>query len=151
MAAKVTFDPTNKQIVCTVAPVSGVVSLNFKSDVYAGAKGDWFLTSSLTGLSFAVEPLGGQALPGGSKLDSTYFLKDPWKILPYDADHELQIIGNVFTETGTPVTVSRPGRTITVRLLTTFSADAVVTPSQLTDSVMTDGRALTVGKFIALK
>ena len=149
MAAKVTFDPVNRQIVVTVAPTAGVVTIDFAADVYSAGKGDWLTDSTLSRIVFPIRPVGGDALPGGLKYDSTFFLKAPWKVLPYDADHELIMIGNVFTEDGSQFATARPGRTTTVRIVSTFSAGASAT--DIADTVHSDVRALTVGKYIALK
>lgn len=149
MASKVTFDPVNRYIEVTEAPAGGIITLDFSADVYSAGKGDWLSDATLSKLMFPIRPIGGDSLPGGLKYDSTYFLRTPWKILPYDADHELVIVGNVFTEDGSQFAVARAGRTISVRLISTFSAGASAT--NIAETVHSDPRALTVGKFIALK
>lgn len=149
MAQKVTFDATNRRIVVTTVPVSGTTILDFSADIYSAGKGDWLSDSTLSKLIFPIRAIGGDSLPGGLKYDSTYFLKTPWKVLPHDSDHELVIKGNVFTDDGSQFALSRSGRTIAVRLVSTFSAGASV--PDIAEAVHADGRSLTVGKFIALK
>ena len=135
MGAKVTFDLSVFEIIVTLAPVDGVVSLNFKVDVYSDGKEDWLTDPELAKVLFPISAVGGNPIPGGMYLDSTFFIAAPWKIRPYDADHELIVSGNVYRDDGASVFLTRPGRTIITTLSTTFSASAsasgVYTPAEI--------------------
>lgn len=152
MGAKVTFNPVDYEIVVTAAPVDGIVSLDFKIDIYSDGKEDWLADVSLTRFQFPIRAVGGDPLPGSKVLDPVFFIAAPWKILPFDADHELVISGNVYREDGAAIARSRVGRTVQVTLATTFSAGSSSTsvPGSA-DEVWAHAKALTVGKFIALK
>lgn|SRR3990167_690263 len=149
MGVYVTFNPIDYLIEVTKVPVAGASSLDFKIDIYSDGKEDWRTTDALAKHTFPIRAVGGDPLPGSLTLDPTYFILPPWRILPYDVDHELTISGNVFREDGLPISAPRAGRSITLRVASTFSAGA--SPSDIADAVHGDGRALTVGKFIALK
>lgn len=148
MAAKVTFDPVTHEI--NVVDVGGgIIALDFKVDVYSAGKEDWLADSALAKHTFPLRAAGGDSLPGGLVLDAVFFIASPWKMRPVDRDHQLTIVGNVFREDGENIFLSRTGRTILVSLTNTFSAGSSV--ADIGDAVHGDGRALTVGKFLALK
>jgi hypothetical protein len=164
MAPKVTFDAENHEIVVTLAPTNGVVTLDFQVDIYSDGKEDWIADNDLAKHAFPITAEGGRATPGGKTIDPVFFLEFPWKIRPYDASHELVINGNFYTSDGSQAVLDRPGRTITARVNSTFSAGTSGSstaptvdeiwddPRALTpDDVWNDSRALTFGKFIGLK
>lgn len=152
MGVKVTFDPVEHQIVVTQAPTSGIVSLDFAVDVYSDGKEDWLSDTALARHEFPIRAVGGDPLPGSKILDATYFIKAPWKVLPYDANHELIISGNVYREDGASISTARSGRTVTVTLSTTFSAGATSSGGGAdADAIWAHNKALTVGKFLGLK
>ena len=153
MGLKVTFNPIDHLIEVTTAPVSGIVTLDFQVDVYSDGKEDWLTDLNLAKHQFPVRVVGGDPLPGGLALDATFFLAPPWKIYPYDADHELVINGNVFSEDGSGIATGRAGHTISVRLISTFSAGASGGSGSGTtaDEIWAHTQALNIGRFIALK
>ena len=126
MGAKVTFDLTAFEILVTQAPVDGIVTLNFKIDVYSDGKEDWLTDPVLPRSLFPIRGVGGDPVPGGAMLDPTFFIAAPWKIRPYDADHELIVVGNVYRDDGVSIFLPRDSRTIVTTLVTTFSAGASV-------------------------
>lgn len=88
----VTFDGINKLIICN----SGTTELNVKTDLYSDWK-EWMLTSSNSKYLQAFSTTGGDELSLTLNLGDYYFLENGWKIRPYEANHELTIIGNLFT------------------------------------------------------
>lgn len=100
MGQKVTFDPVTKIIQIDTAPVSGVVDLDVKIDLYSDGKEDWRANPELFKLRFPLRSVGGDGTPTGV-LGSTFFLAPPWKIRPYEADHIFKVSGNFFAEDGT--------------------------------------------------
>lgn len=99
MGAKVTFDPVDRHIHVTVAPVDGVITLNIKTDLYSDGKEDWLVTPELQKMKFPIRPIGGDLIPGGV-IGDTYVIEGGWTIAPYEADHELILDGNVFAQAG---------------------------------------------------
>lgn len=152
MGAKVTFDPTTYEIQVTLAPSSGIVTLDFRRDVYSDGKEDWRSTDALAKHAFPIRAVGGDPLPGALTLDPTFFVAAPWKLLPFDADHELIIVGNVYREDGASIVKTRAGRTVIATLATTFSAGASGGGGGASaEDVWAHIKALTVARFLALK
>ena len=141
MAAKVTFDPATKIITVTQAPVSGVVDIDVKVDLYSDGKEDWKTDASLTKFRFPIRAVGGDPLPGGKSLGSTFFLLYGWKIRPYEASHTMNVTGNLYSEDGTSPYIATVG-TYAVALVSSIST-LVETASS------TGGGGMTLGQFIA--
>lgn len=93
---KVTFDGTLKRIIVE----AGITSLSILEDVYSEWK-RWVVLSDNSKYPSAMRSVGGDPLPGGQFLGSTFFLQNGWKIRPYEGDHTLTINGNLFSEDGT--------------------------------------------------
>ena len=134
MAAKVTFDPVTKIISVTQTPVlegaEYVVDLDVKVDLYSDGKEDWIADSSLRKLKFPISAIGGDALPGGKFLGSTFFLDSEWKIRPYEATHRLRVNGNLYSPDGTSPFV------VTLGAYNVFLEQSL---SQLTEGLETGG------------
>ncbi|MEX2010502.1 MAG: hypothetical protein WD874_01715, partial [Parcubacteria group bacterium] len=151
MANKVSFDATNKIIQITQAPVDGIVDLDVKIDIYSDGKEDWLSNSTLNKYKFPVAAIGGNALPGSKTLGSTFFLLYGWKIRPYEADHTLNINGNLYSEDGSTPFSPTVG-TFNVAIVSSVSslvdanaqtATAIAVWNALVASHLTDG---TTGK-----
>ena len=98
MGVKLYADTATKELVVTLAPdVNDKVEINAQIDVWSDLEEDWESTLALRRHTFPVVAIGGQTISAG-KLGTTYVLLDPWQIRPYEADHELIITGNLFTE-----------------------------------------------------
>jgi len=98
MGAKLYADTTAKKLVVTLAPDGNdKVQINVQVDIWSDLIEDWEATLALRRFYFPLVAIGGQTISAG-KLGTTYVLLDPWQIAPYEADHELIIDGNLFTE-----------------------------------------------------
>lgn len=98
MGAKLYADTTAKKLVVTLVPDGNdEVRVNVQIDVWSDLIEDWESTLALRRFTFPLVAIGGQTISAG-KLGTTYVLLDPWQIAPYEADHELIIDGNLFTE-----------------------------------------------------
>lgn len=120
--ADVTFDGTNKLILIN----NGITSLNIK-EVYSWWK-DWVLQGDNLKYLPAMASLGGDPLPGGLFLGSTFFLENGWKIRPYEGNHSLNIIGNLY---------SRDGSFPFVQTLGSYNVLITSTVSQLVQGIST--------------
>ena len=93
----VTFDGANKLII--VNP--GVTTLDFPTDVYSNWK-EWLIQTDNVNTKFAeaIRTTGGDPLPGGLLLGSSYFLQNGWRMRTWEGNHRLNVIGNVYTQEG---------------------------------------------------
>jgi len=112
MGEKVTFDPVNLIIQIDTAPTlvgaDWVVDIDVEADLYSDGKEDWLIDTDLNKLKFAMGSTGGDAKPGG-QVGKTFFLEGGWQIRPYEADHWLRVVGNMFTRDGSNPFVSTIG------------------------------------------
>jgi hypothetical protein len=98
MGAKLYADTATKTLIITAAPdVNGFVTINVQVDVWSDLIEDWDADVNLRKHTFPLIAIGGQTISAG-KLGTTYVLADPWHMHPYEADHVLNIDGNLFTE-----------------------------------------------------
>jgi len=105
VGAKLYADTTNKILVVTLAPDGNdKVNVNVQRDIWSDLLDDWESTLALRRHRFPVVAIGGQTVSTG-KLGTSYVLRDPWRIAPYEADHEFTIDGNLSTELETAILV----------------------------------------------
>jgi len=113
---KVTFDGLNKLILIN----EGETDINFRVDVYSAWK-EWVKHPLQDNAKYAeaCSAVGGDPLPGGRVLGTTYFLENGWKMRTWEGSHELTVVGNVFTRDGTNLFVETIGiHRITINLQT---------------------------------
>lgn len=100
MAAKATFDLDNLLIVLDqVAPdVNDKVEISVQVDLYSDAKETWLDEPLYPGFEFPFTTIGGQDLGGAREAGDYYFLRTDlgWRIRPYEADHEVTLVGNIY-------------------------------------------------------
>lgn len=97
----------------------------------------------------AFKVIGGDPLPGGRFLGTTFILIHDWKIRPSEKNHHLVIDGNLFTEDSSLVFVPTLGNyNVIVEMRVSNLIDTISTSGS---SGMDDKNILTVGKFLALK
>ena len=144
MAPKVEFDTDAKLIRPLDAPDGfGVVSLDWRVDIYSGGITDWAEDSAdgrtRRGHTFPIIPVGGVITPAGQS-PILYVLLDPWQI---DADvtthgpHELYLIGSAYTDSGAPVVIPQSGLNVehergVVTIETAAAADITTLAAELT-------------------
>jgi hypothetical protein len=117
MGAKAEYNPVPngdgyRVITITQAPVGGKVEIDIQTDLYSDAKEDWLTGELLSKFTFPWTSIGGQDTGGGRKAGRLYFLRNDlgWRIRPYEADHELEFVGNLFpTDPDTGVYVPTSG------------------------------------------
>lgn len=121
MAAKVTFDVINRRIEITEPPVNGVSTIDLRVDIYSDGKADWELNANderAHRFPFITSETAGQETSGGRTEPVFFRLRngvEGWRILPYDADHVLTIIGTLVpNDESVPLAEPRPGRTVVI-------------------------------------
>lgn len=99
MATKVIFDGIQKLVIVDY----GVTLLDFTSDVYSDWK-LWVQASDNSKWERAIEVVGGDPIPGtGQSLGASYFFVNGWHMRSWEGDHALNVVGNVYTNDGSPV------------------------------------------------
>jgi hypothetical protein len=126
-----TFDGPNKLIILS----AGTTVLDVK-DLYSRWK-DWVAVSDNSKYLPAVVVLGGDPLPGGRYLGTTYFIENGWKIRPYEGNHTLVVSGNMY---------SRDGSDPFVNTIGSYNVRIMITVSNLVDTVATGGGVGTVAE-----
>lgn len=119
-----TFDGPNKLIILS----SGTTVCDIK-DMYSRWK-EWVATSNNSKYLPAMSVLGGDPLPGGRYLGTTYFLENGWKVRPYEGNHTLSISGNIYSRDGTDPFVNTIG---------SYNVRIMLVVSNLVDTVSTGG------------
>jgi hypothetical protein len=112
----VSLDPVARTIELLTAPVGGFVEIGVARDIYSEAKEDWLTTAALRKLRFPLrDPI--TAIVRGVQVGPFVFVDNNsgWRLLPYDADHELTLNGDLFPlDEGLPLFIPRAGRTILI-------------------------------------
>jgi len=148
MAAKLTYDTTNKLFILN----SGVTALDAKVDLYSDAKEDWKDDAALNKFKFPIIGIGGQSIGGGQTISPYYQLLYGWKIRPQEANHILTVTGNVITSDGSDPFVNTTGSyNVRVKFVVTsnsLTGGGSALTQEEHDKLMKD---LTQGQFLALK
>jgi len=101
MGAKLYANSATKTLIVTEIPDgNGFIDLDVQVDIWSDLIEDWQSDLTLRGHTFPIILIGAEVVSAG-KLGSTYVLNDPWYMRPYEADHTLNINGNLFTELAT--------------------------------------------------
>lgn len=119
MGINVVADPNTRIITVVKVPVDNQITLDVATDIYSELKDDWLTDSLLQPLKFPLRPVGGDSISATEKVGQYVFLANDqgWRLQPYDSDHELRLIGNIFPEDpAVLVWLSRASRTITIQL-----------------------------------
>lgn len=148
MAIKVVADPDARTITVLAVPVNGEGALDVVDDIYTPLKDDWQGTPTLQRLRFPFRTFGD---PTGAAQIGPYVFFDNisgWRFVPYDADYELTLVGNLIAESavqqlaGYAVWNARAGRTIVLReqqsaqaLTKEVTLQGVGTPDAVADAV----------------
>jgi hypothetical protein len=92
---KVTFDGINKLIICN----PGETEILVKEDIYSAWK-EWVLLRDNAKFLEAIRVVGGDPITNIISLGATFFLRNGWKIRPAEADYNLNVVGNLYTDDG---------------------------------------------------
>ena len=123
MGLRANFNVLTRNIELLDAPVGGISSIDFRVDLFSDAKEDWLANLNDERnhrFPFVTAQSAGAPIPGGKEEPIFYRLRnglEAWRILPFDADHDLTITGMVFPlEPLNRMIAPRAGRTILVIL-----------------------------------
>jgi hypothetical protein len=124
--SKVTFDYTNRLIICN----SGVTEIDVRKDLYSYAKTQWQSDPVLNKFLFLFRVVGGDTTVGSNSVSPYFFLQHGWKLRPQEASHTLQIAGTLLVDGGGDPYVSTLG-TFNVRIVATVPIVAEFIVAQL--------------------
>ena len=167
MAPRLTFDTANNRVEITEPPVLEATEIDAQSDVYSRGVDDWAEQAAAglvrRGRVFPFVAIGGQSSPDGQK-GFSFIMAEDWFFLPYDDDHTLTLVGDVFKLSGASIWAprsERPGRDIQTRervsvlVVTSAAANTPPTANEIAATVwatIVDGASLTAleaMKFLA--
>lgn len=95
---KVSFDGPNKLILINEPETV----IQVREDIYSAWK-RWVLLYDNAKYLPAIRTIGGDPTVSGQRAGDLYFLINGWQIRTWEADHQLQLIGAIFNDTGQPV------------------------------------------------
>jgi len=152
-----TFDGENKLIILS----PGVTSFTAQ-DVYSRWK-DWVSQGDNAKWSPAFRVVGGEPTGPTTNVPAYYFLINGWRIRPQEANHQLSVAFNLYTEEGTNPFVPTVGDfNVSIQNLTSDIPGLSGIANVIWDAKMVDhkvqgsfgkrfGKLLTVAKFLGLK
>lgn len=120
---------------------------------------------SLRGFPTPITAAGNVAKGGGKFTPRYAVLNDGWRIVPEDVSHTLSVTGEQLTDDGGsgPACLDLTGLSLTSRIAVEYeppAAEVIQVPvgvmteqdkQDMRESIMTDPRILTVGRYVALK
>ena len=86
------FDPASKRIILDSASVSA-------TELYSRSA-DWLALSDNAKYGAVFRQVGGDDLGGGLSIPPYFFLQGAWRVRPMEADHDLDVTGNLFVDGG---------------------------------------------------
>jgi len=134
--AKVEFYGEDKLIIVN----DGYTSIDVKRDLYSGWK-MWVMLDTNSKWLQAFSSTGGDDLGNSKFLGGYFFLENGWKIRPYEGDHVLDVIGNLF---------SRDSSSPFTQTLGSFNVSIRSEFSSLTQALTTSGSSFTLADIQAV-
>ena len=131
------FDPANKRIILDSSSVTA-------EEVYSRWV-DWAAASDNSKYGEVISHVGGTDLGSGLFIPNYLFLNNSWKVRPMEANHLLNIVGNLFVNGGgSPVVQTLGNYNVSVQYTVPVQAQAMVTsgtgssltPQQIADEIM---------------
>lgn len=131
MAEKVTFDGPNKLIIIN----NGYDNIDAQVDIYSDWK-EWVIQQDNSKYLPALRTVGGDPIGGGQSISGYYFLINGWRVRPYEGNHFLTVLGNLYVDEGGAPFVPTLG---TYQVVVSLQ----VSPQSLTNTVTTTAASLT--------
>lgn len=88
----IVFDPAARRIILDSASVTA-------TELYSRSA-DWLAQSDNAKYGAVFRQVGGDDLGGGLSIPPYFFLQGAWRVRPMEADHDLEVTGNLFVEGG---------------------------------------------------
>lgn len=88
----IVFDPAAKRIILDTASVTA-------TELYSRSC-DWLATGDNAKYGEVIRQTGFDPLPGGRYSPANFFLQGAWRVRPMEANHTLDIEGNLYVEDG---------------------------------------------------
>lgn len=88
----ITFDPLNRRIILDSVSTTA-------TEIFSRWE-DWAVLSDNVKYGMVIRQVGGDDLGGGLSIPPYFFLQGAWRIRPMEADHDLDMVGNMFVEGG---------------------------------------------------
>jgi len=79
---------------------AGITNFNVTTDLYSDAKEHWIAGGAVMGFDFPIRAVAGDVRADASIVEPFYFMRDGWKIRPQEANHTLQVTGNIELDQG---------------------------------------------------
>lgn len=118
MAEKVYFDGPNKLIIVNF----GEIELDAQEHIYSDWK-EWVQQGDNAKFLPALRTVGGDSISVDQTISPYYFLINGWRIRPFEDEHRLVIIGNLFVDGGgSPFVPSIGDYNIVIELQTSVNA-----------------------------
>jgi hypothetical protein len=110
--AKITIDGPNKIMDVNTEETE----IDVRVDIYSEWK-NWMLLSDNAKFFQAMRNVGGEDLPGGENLGSTFFMMNGWKIR---IDHSVNFTGNLWSEDGSAPIIAQEGSVLATSIISTL-------------------------------
>lgn len=130
---KVTFDPISKLIYIN----PGESNIDVKTDLYSAAK-QWLLQENNLRWKPPMRTTGGDIIPGGGVLGSTYFMTNGWRIY---INSNVEFDGNLYSDDYSSPFLQQEGTSI-VRSKFTSLVDTANVPSAIQNAAAVWNAAL---------
>lgn len=88
----IVFDPAARRIILDSASVTA-------TELYSRSA-DWLAQADNAKYGAVFRQVGGDDLGGGLSIPPYFFLQGAWRVRPMEADHDLEVTGNLFVEGG---------------------------------------------------
>lgn len=104
---------------------------------------EWLLQDDNIKYAMAISAIGGDPIGGARYLGSTFFLENGWKLRPYEGNHVLTIVGNLYTrDESSPFVQTVGSYNVLISMQVSNLIDTVATgggsvytPAQVADAV----------------
>jgi hypothetical protein len=130
--SKVTFNGDTKIITIN----DGITSIDVTNDLYSEWK-DWLVLGDNLKYKQAFRYLGGDSIGSGQRIASYFFLMNGWKIKPYEGNHTLDILGNLFSDDNSDPFINTIGSFNVFKRMITSSNSTTTTINVNTGSGLT--------------
>lgn len=129
MAVKWTIDNLNKLFILK----AGVTDIDVEVDLYSDWKEEYKLSNN-SAFPIAMRSIGGDPVTAVKDAGATFFMVNGWRIRPDEANHTLNIVGNLFADpAGESVVVNTVGAfNVRVEMFVSNLVDAVTSRVDLT-------------------